>query len=47
MKATYPIGSGRPLFELPDGKFFGVFSQRLVLIQAPTSSAGACQKVAA
>lgn len=47
MKATYPIGCGRPLFELPDGKFFGAFTQRRVLIQAPSPSAGADRKEAA
>lgn len=39
MKATYLIGSGRPLFELPDGKFFGAFSQRLIPIPSPSDRA--------
>lgn len=28
---VYKIGSGRPLFALPDGKFFGAFSVRIKL----------------
>lgn len=47
MKATYTIGNGLPLFKLPDGKFFGAFSQRLVLIQAPSPSTGVSRKEAA
>lgn len=47
MKATYPIGSGRPLFDLPVGKAFDLFTQRLVPIQPPSPSAGADRKEAA
>ncbi len=46
MKATYLIGSGRPLFELPDGKFFGAFTQRLVLIPSPSDRAVEPRKAA-
>lgn len=46
MKATYLIGSGRPLFELPGGKFFGAFTQRLVRTPSPSDRAVEQRKAA-
>lgn len=46
MKATYLIGSGRPLFELPEGKFFGAFTQRLVPVSSPSDRAVEQRKAA-
>lgn len=46
MTLTTQIGSGRPLFALPNGKFFGAATQRLKPVPPPSDRAVEPRKAA-